>query len=599
MSRRTTGQLLLAATLLVLLAALGTLQYRWLGQVSDAERDRMRAMLNTRASAFVEEFDRAITRVYVAFQAMPPQIEHGDATAALIDALARANESGPSLVKDVYVFDRTADRPLARLDAGRRALEPIEWPAALDRLRAHLEHAAPAALGKAAVTVSDAIDPATPALIVPVPRLQRLETGGHVAFLPEPLGHGRAIMVVLDAARLQHQLIEPLIAKHFGDPASSDYSVTIARGADERDVVYASSTDAAIDGRDADVSLAMFNLRMNDMQFAVSSGDATKATTMEKFAITIVRRGGVEGVRALIAGMGQGGWRLLVRRRSGTLDALVAASRRRNLAISLGILGLLAGSVALIIGSAQRQQRLARQQMEFVAAVSHELRTPLAVICSAGENLADGVVADHLQVMRYGTLVQTEGRRLAVMVERVMEFAGISSGAIRAAAADVDVARIVADAVNGVSADAHDRGVRIAVHAEGVLPPLQGDADALRSAVQNLVGNAVKYSAPGGTVDVAARADNRSISIRVADQGLGIDASDLPHIFKPFFRGRRAMDAQIRGSGVGLTIVRHVVDAHHGRVHVESRPGDGTAVTMELPLGPAAAAPRAQSSAAS
>jgi signal transduction histidine kinase len=292
-----------------------------------------------------------------------------------------------------------------------------------------------------------------------------------------------------------------------------------------------------------------------------------------------------------------GGWRLSVRGRSGSLDALVAQSRRRNLAISLGILGLLGASVVLIIGSAQRQQRLARQQMAFVAAVSHELRTPLAVIRSAGENLADGVVADRQQVRRYGTLVESEGRRLSAMVERVMEFAGISSRVARHTMVDVDMHRVVADAVDGVGADARERNVRIDVRVDRTLPVVDGDADALRSAVQNLVGNAVKYSAPGGTVDVDVRAALGSITVRVIDRGLGIDAADLPHIDKPFFRGRRALDAQIRGSGVGLTIVRHIVDAHHGRLHVESRPGEGTTATMELPAG--AAASSLQASAAS
>src|SRR5262249_33831463 len=188
---------------------------------------------------------------------------------------------------------------------------------------------------------------------------------------------------------------------------------------------------------------------------------------------------------------------------------------------------------------------------------------PLAVICSAGENLADGVVADSQQVKRYGSLIETEGRRLGDMVERVLQFAGISSGSQAHAFADVAVDQVIADAVHGVSADARDRGVTVRLQPAGALPHTLGDADALRSAVQNVVGSAVKYSAAGATVGVAAEAvDARMIRIRVSDRGLGIDAADLPHIFKPFFRGRRAVDAQVRGTGVGLSVVHHVVQLH-------------------------------------
>jgi len=240
--------------------------------------------------------------------------------------------------------------------------------------------------------------------------------------------------------------------------------------------------------------------------------------------------------------------------------------------------------VVLIIAAAQRQQRLARQQMEFVAAVSHELRTPLAVICSAGENLADGVVADGPQVKRYGSLIQSEGRRLHDMVERVLEFAGVTSGAPPRPHTAVDVTRVIADAIGGLRAEASDRGVTINVHMNGSLPAVRGDADALRSAVQNIVGNAVKYSSAGTTVDVGTDVSGSSVQIRVADRGLGIDADDLPHIFKPFRRGRRAMEAQIQGTGIGLSVVRHVVDAHHGEVRIDSRPGEGTTVIVELPV---------------
>jgi len=285
-----------------------------------------------------------------------------------------------------------------------------------------------------------------------------------------------------------------------------------------------------------------------------------------------------------------GAWQLRVWHRSGSLEAIVARSRRRNLAIGLGVLGLLGASFVLVIATALRQQRLARQQMEFVAAVSHELRTPLAVICSAGENLSDGVVADAQQVKRYGSLIETEGRRLGDMVERVLQFAGIASGTTVRAHAEVDLARVIADAVHGAAADARERGVAIVVRPGAALPATIGDADALRSAVQNVVGNAVKYSAAGGTVEVASEvAGDGIVKIFVSDEGIGIDAADLPHVFKPFYRGRRALDAQVRGTGIGLSVVRQVVQAHGGDIRIESRAGEGTTVTLVLPVQTAAA----------
>jgi signal transduction histidine kinase len=117
------------------------------------------------------------------------------------------------------------------------------------------------------------------------------------------------------------------------------------------------------------------------------------------------------------------GWILAVKHRLGSLEEAVDSQRRRNLAISFGILILLAGSMAMIMVSTQRAQRLAKLQMDFVAGVSHELRTPLAVIVSAGDNLAEGVVGDAEQVKQYGALVRDEGRRLAAMVEQTLSFA--------------------------------------------------------------------------------------------------------------------------------------------------------------------------------
>jgi signal transduction histidine kinase len=590
--RRIPWQLPSAAILLVLLAILATLQYRWLGEVSEAERERMRASLRTRATEFAQEFDAEITRAYVAFHVGSDQLDV-DAVAALADAYARwqGNARIPALVSAVYMAEgKTIDSAeLRRLDPGTRALAPVEWPPELTASLARTHQVLPQLVGGPSspppLLFADAIDSRTPALMIAMPRFNRVTEGGRVRFISDPTAGARLVIVMLDARQLQTQLLEPLVAKYFGEGGGSEYLITISRR-DSGTIVY-SSAPTPIDASKADVTGGLFDLRIDELNRLVDDAVQGGSPPLSaRLSIAIVRRSsGGDGKRLVVSGSEpRGAWEMRLSHRTGSLDAIVAQSRRRNLGISLGVLGLLAASFVLVLASAERQQRLSRQQMEFVAAVSHELRTPLAVICSAGENLADGVVADAGQVKRYGSLIETEGRRLGDMVERVMAFAGITSGAPVQSRASVDVARVIADAVDGVRHDARDRGVTIAVHSNGAIPSVSGDAEALRSAVQNVVGNAVKYSAAGATVDVASDVRGVSVEIRVVDHGLGIDANDLPHIFKPFYRGHRAVDAQVRGSGVGLSVVRHIVDAHHGTIHVDSRVGEGTTVTIALPV---------------
>lgn len=583
-----------AGLLLVgLLAALATLQYRWLGEVRDAERERMRTSLRTRVGEFTQEFDAELTRAYMAFRLTADQLDAGEES-ALHEALLRwqTSASAPGLIRDIYVgtgvrFDSAEVR---RYDPARRSVYAAQWPPALAASLALTHEPLPrvpgTGQGPLPLLMADAIDAGAPALVIPVPRFNRTTSGGQMLFVADADTPVRVVVIVFDAERLTHLVLEPLVGKYFGEQADGAYVLTIARRGDEGGVVY-NSAPSPIDAGTADVTTGMFNLRTNQMNRLVTDqGAGVPPALGAKVAVTILRRAsGPEGSQTLMAGGEEpGAWTVRVRHRDGSLDAIVAKSRRRNMAISMGVLGLLGASFLLVIASAQRQRRLARQQMEFVAAVSHELRTPLAVICSAAENLSDGVVADGAQVKRYGSLIQTEGRRLGDMVERVLAFAGMGSGSAMRSRGDVAVARVIAEAVDGVRHDAQDRAVTIAVSADGTLPAVSGDADALRSALQNVVGNAVKYSPSGATVDVAASAEGASVRIRVADRGLGIDASDLPHIFKPFYRGRRAVDAQVRGSGVGLSVVANVVAAHRGTIHVDSRAGEGTTVTMTLPV---------------
>jgi signal transduction histidine kinase len=589
-------QLIAGVVLAAVLITLATFQYRWIGEVGEAERARMRDTLQTRTADFTQAFDRELTQIYVAFHGEPGIADAEPAHAIALElARARAASSVPALIKDVFLVEGRADQAVAlqRFNPERETLEAAEWPKALESWRARAAaHLAPRTVaGIPPLFLADAVDAAAPALIIPMPFFKRIDGGsGRFAVVPDPVAAQRTVIVWLDEAQLRQGLLEPLIARYFGTGETSDYLVSIIPRDKPSQPLYTSAADTPIDQQSADASSGMFDLRMNELTRLVgtvapaAASGSTPAT--DRVAVTIVRRSsgpGDTGRVLMTGGAGQGAWIVHARYRSGSLETIVARSRRRNLAISAVVLLLLGGAFVLVMAAAQRQRRLARQQMEFVASVSHELRTPLAVICSAGENLADGVVADNEQVRTYGSLIETEGRRLGDMVERVMEFAGMSSGASIRARAGVDVAKVVTDAVQAVSADAGARDVTVTVRADAALPPLTADADALRSAVQNLVGNAVKYSANGSTVEVTAAAADGAVEVRVADRGLGIDAVDLPHIFEPFYRGRRAVDAQVRGTGVGLSVVRHVIASHKGEIAVDSRAGEGTTITVRLP----------------
>lgn len=259
------------------------------------------------------------------------------------------------------------------------------------------------------------------------------------------------------------------------------------------------------------------------------------------------------------------------------------AARRRNLIISSSVLSVLAASVALLVVSTRRAQELARQQMEFVAAVSHELRTPLAVIRSAAENLADGVIKDDEQIRQYGDLVRNEGRRLTEMVEQILEFAGIDSGQRAFVLHPVALPPILHDIVQASRALIHGAGIEVEYEMDDDLPCVLGDETALRRAFENLISNAIKYGEQGRWIGIRAKRSGREVHLTVADRGIGIDPSEHSRIFEPFYRAPDVIAARIQGAGLGLSLVQRIIEAHGGRIVVRSQPGHGSQFTVVLP----------------
>jgi len=290
------------------------------------------------------------------------------------------------------------------------------------------------------------------------------------------------------------------------------------------------------------------------------------------------------GTAVHLAGSGPSSapWTLMVRHREGSIDAAVRSQQRRNTALSASILGVLGLSAGLVFFSARRLQKAAAQQVEFVAAVSHELRTPLAVIRSAADNLADGVVQDKDQAKRYGSLIRDESVRLTDMVEHVLEFAGADSPA-RAARGPVDAVEAARAAVLGMATLVAERNARVEIEAPDEALRVNGDLSHLTRAISNLIGNALKYGGDAPRVTIRVQRAGEGVTISVADQGSGLAASEIPRLFEPFYRGRRASEAQIPGSGLGLALVKRIVESHGGGVKAANGPGGGALFTIELP----------------
>ncbi len=395
---------------------------------------------------------------------------------------------------------------------------------------------------------------------------------------------GIDLLVRFDPRTIDQEILPALIQKYFASPPGNEYVVAVREIQDPRRLLFVSDPNfPASSLRDGDLELGMFGLRPFDELRSISAehGVAMHPRHPERHADDSGPR--MAGPPPEGHHRGYGAWRLVMKHRDGSLEATVAAIRRRNLAISFGILGLLAITAGLMFITAHRAQRLARQQIEFVAGVTHELHTPLTAIRSAGQNLADGVVADPSQVKRYGVLIESEGRRLSDMVGQALEFAGIQSGRRVYHPRPAGVEEIVVGALQDCRWLLQEKRIQVEREIAPGLPAIQVDAAALRRAVANLIENAVKYGGRGAWIGVRVRRDpGGPVEITVSDHGPGVRKEDLPHLFEPFFRGRDGATAGVPGSGLGLSLVRHTAEAHGGRVTVSTGP-EGTAFTLRLP----------------
>ena len=256
-----------------------------------------------------------------------------------------------------------------------------------------------------------------------------------------------------------------------------------------------------------------------------------------------------------------------------------------NMTLSAILALVLLAGIGLTMRTALREMKLSAMKNEFVSNVSHELRTPLSSIRVFGEFMRRGRVRDPDKVREYGSYIETESRRLTQLINNILDFSRIESGHIAYNFEAVDLEELLAGTLATFSVRLRDKGFEVRYDGpEDPLPEIRLDANAIDRAVANLLDNAVKYSNGDRRIGVELSRNDEGVAIAVSDHGIGIPHDELERIFERFHRVSTGLVHDVKGSGLGLTLVKHIAEAHGGRVTVESKPGRGSTFVIYLPV---------------
>lgn len=265
---------------------------------------------------------------------------------------------------------------------------------------------------------------------------------------------------------------------------------------------------------------------------------------------------------------------------------LVFGSQPRDIVFGVLLLALVVttilGTIAAMV-TLYREAYLSRLQTDFVNKVSHDLRTPLTSIRLFVETLQMGRLPEPERQREALDIIASETDRLSVLINRLLDWARMESGK-RAYDTDVlDVGPVVDEALKAVEPLRVQTRATLVRDVKPGLPPLRGDREALVDALVDLLQNAFKYTGPDKRIEISADRTGPAVRLRVTDNGPGIPGADQPRIFDKFYRGKDPLQRSIEGSGLGLAMVKHIVEAHQGTVSVESELGKGATFTILLP----------------
>jgi signal transduction histidine kinase len=574
------------ATVIALAAAgivgLGVLQYRWNQEASDATAVRLADALQLSMINWHLDLFRNLYEVCLTMRVMGDDAGRG-ALAEYVDRLEewRSLARYPDLVANAHFVRRgTAGAiDVVRLERGTPTLERERWPSAVQRVVTELDQE-PASLRPEPIrqltesfyNIGSALrewrfDPAIPSLVRPI----AAKTDWIVLELNEDV--------------LQRRILPDLAHRYFQGTDGLDYEVAVVSGGSTRRVIYSSDPGFGRDDVvDADGRMEIFGRASAESESTVRVFHRTSANSGPTAAV------GVSWFPLLRDTPIAGDWHLMVRhRRGGSLGSFVAQMRARGLAVSFAALLVLVLSVSMLLVTSFRAQRLARLQVDFVTAVSHELRTPLAIIGSAADNIANGVVDTRDQLQEYGSVIGHEVAQLSGLVERILTFASARNSRKEYVLEPLSPVEIVDAVLTGTSRLIRAAQFTVVREVQEGLPPVVGDRMAVSQCLENLVTNALKYGRDtrwmrlGAVLAPGENGSGDQVRISVSDRGIGIDAHDLPHIFEPFYRSRAVQEAQIHGTGLGLAVAKSIAEALGGSLTVTSVIGEGSTFTLHLP----------------
>ena len=617
----------LTTTLLVfLVAVLGSLQYRWLGQVADANRLQSKAALETAVQRFADEFNGELSRLFVALKAGRLTRDSENLGPEVVRALEDWRETAdfPELVKGAYLLDAEGFRAVdlhgdangssvgagvdpATASAGDVRAEPtFETSPPLDGPLKELRDRLAPLLTRP--SHRDAFDRDTdpqlpfsmlsediPALVLPYVSGPGPRDADRVRRRPrdpgddrpnsersrnrrrhrrEPGPHPTAFIIIhLDQSIIAEQILPSLADRHFGDALRFHLRVFDA---------FPSAESAS--------SPAIFEWGP-EPRGRTSTVDAEA----ELFGPLMVARqesdrgrlGRILGAMAASGHLDHGRWRLSAQHPEGSLDIALERARRQNLLLASGILAVLAAALLLLTRNASRSRRLAQQQLDFVAGITHEIMTPLAALRSAGQNLADGLITDPQQIGRYGRMIDREGQRLTNLVGQVLAFARMQSQSPRFNPEALAPASVVQEVIRELRPQLEAENVELEENLDPDLPAVLSDRQALTRALGNLVSNAIKYGQTEqrpGWVGMRCRRRGTEVVFEVEDRGPGIANAERSAIFEPFYRGTERAAGAVPGTGLGLALVKHLVESQGGKVGLLSKPGQGSTFRIVLPI---------------